>query len=145
MTELLTDTIWDKYEFTDEENTELAQQMARAEAVISEKSDDLRAVTAAIKAEITTQEGILHSCAEKLRSGYEMRQKVVDLRYDYGNGVVQYIDKESGEILKERPMTKDEQLRLTEQTTDAEDIVRQASQEEDEAAAAAAAEAEEDE
>ena len=143
---MTTDVMWVRYIFTNEENTVLAQQMARAEAVISEKADTLRSVSASIKAEIATQEGILHSCAEKLRSGYEMRPQEVDLKYDYQNAVIQKLDKITGEILEERPMTKDEQLKLVETNvpgTDAEDIIRQASAEEDDSFAQQGSEEEE--
>ena len=125
----LTETVWVKHEFNDGESMELGRRMAMAESLIAEKSDTLKSVTTAIKAEIAAQEEILHSCAEKLRSGYEMRPQEADVKYE--SGVVKYVDKDTGEILKERPMTKDEQLKLTEQATDAEDIIREASEEED--------------
>lgn len=108
--ENLTQTIWVKHLFTREEMSELAQKMASAEASISEKTDELKSVSTMIKAEIATQEGILHSCAEKLRSGYEMRPREADVNYD--KGIVKYVDKETGEIIEERPMTHEEQLRL---------------------------------
>ena len=81
-----------------------------------------------IKAEIAEQEGIMNKCAEKLRSGYEMRSRQCNVTYD--KNIVKYIDKETGEVLEERPMTEDEQLRLTGQRIDAEQIIRQAREEE---------------
>jgi len=124
----ITETIWIKHVLAGDEIMDLAQKMARAEASINEKLDQLKSVSAAIKAEIATQEGILHSCAEKLRSGYEMRPKEVSVNYD--KGLVKYVDKETGEILEERSMTQDEQLRLSDVRIDAEDIIRQARKEE---------------
>lgn len=107
----LTETIWVKHVLSNDEVVELAQRMARAESAINEKLDQLKSVSTAIKAEIVTQEGILHSCAEKLRSGYEMRPREAGV--DYAKGIVKYVDKETGEILEERPMTQEEQLRLS--------------------------------
>lgn len=124
----LTETIWIKYVLSGDEIMDLAQKMARAENNISEKADQLKSVSTAIKAEITTQEGILHSCAEKLRSGYEMRPRETSVNYE--KGIVKYVDKGTGEILEERPMTKDEQLRLSGVRVDAEDIIREAREEE---------------
>ncbi len=121
--ENITQTIYTKYVFTDKESLELSRKMARAEAAINEKLDELKSVSTTIKADIAVQEGILHSCAEKLRSGYEMRPKDVDVKYD--KGVVKYIDRDTGEVLVERPMPQDEQLRLPGQRVDAEDIIRQ--------------------
>ena len=127
--ENLSETIWVKHVFESEEVLELGQKMARAESVISEKADQLKSVTTAIKAEIAQHEAVLHTCTEKLRSGYEMRPKEVDIQYE--SGIVKYVDKDTGEIIEERPMTQDEQLRMTGTRIDAEDIIREASENED--------------
>lgn len=124
----LTETIYVKYVFTDKELLEMSRRMARAEAAINEKMDELKSVSTTIKADIATQEGILHSCAEKLRSGYEMRLKEVEVKYE--KGIVKYVDKDSGEILEERPMTQEEQLRLSGTRIDADKIIRESSKEE---------------
>ncbi len=114
----LSETIWIKHVLTNDEVVELAQKMAMAESSITEKADQLKSVSTTIKAEIATQEGILHSCAEKLRSGYEMRPREADVTYE--KGIVKYVDKGTGEILDERPMTQEEQLRLNSAGTDRE-------------------------
>ncbi len=115
----LRETIWIKHMLTNDEVVELAQKMAMAESSINEKADQLKSVSTTIKAEIATQEGILHSCAEKLRSGYEMRPREADVTYE--KGLVKYVDKDTGEILEERPMTQDEQLRLNSVGADKEE------------------------
>jgi len=120
----LTETIYTKHIFTGEEIMELGRKMAGAEATISRNTEELKSVTTTIKADIAVQEGILHGCAEKLRSGYEMRPKEADVKYE--KGTVKYLDKETGEILEERPMTQDEQLRLNEHRVDAEKVIRDA-------------------
>lgn len=119
----LTETIYTKHVFTDKEQLELARKMARAEAVISEKTDELKSATTTIKADIAIQEGILHSSSEKLRSGYEMRQR--EALVVYKDGIAKFLDKETGELLEERPLSEDEQLRLTGKRVDAEKLVRQ--------------------
>lgn len=111
MTEPFTKTIYVKHEFTQEEMLALSAQMARAEAEISEKADELKSVSSTIKADIAIQEGILHKCAEKLRSGYEMRLKEATVKYE--SGIVKYLDKDTGEILEERPMSQEEQMQLS--------------------------------
>ena len=125
----LVETIWIKYILSVDEIRDLAIKMARAEATISEKVNQLESVSATIEAEITAQEGILHSCAEKIRSGYEMRPRDAVLSYE--NGMVKCEDKETGEILEERPMTQSEQLWQSHARIDAEDIIKQARNEED--------------
>lgn len=57
-----------------------------------------------------------------------MRPREADVNYE--KGIVKFLDKETGEIIEERPMTQDEQLRLNSIATDAEKIIRQARQEE---------------
>ncbi len=125
---VITETIWVKHTLTGDEIVALAQNMARAESSISEKADQLKSVTTTIKAEIATQEGILHNCAEKLRSGYEMRPRDCIVTYD--KNIATYTDKETGEILESRPMTQDEQMRLSGKRIDAEQIIRESSKEE---------------
>ncbi len=124
----LTETIWIKHTFNEREIVELAQKMARAESIISEKADELKSVSTAIKVDIAVQEGILHACAERLRSGYEMRPRECVVTYEKGTAV--YADKNTGEIVESRPMTQEEQLRLSGKRIDAEQIIRQASEEE---------------
>ncbi len=129
--ERLIETIWVKHLFTSEESMSLGQKMAQAESIIGAKSDELKSVSTTIKADIASQEGVLHSCAEKLRTGYELRQQECFADYSV-KGRVKYIAKDTSEILEERDLTEDEQLRLSGKRTDAEDIIRQSTEEEDE-------------
>lgn len=112
MENIATETIYSKYEFSGEELLKLSRQMARAEQIISDKADALKSVTTQIKAEIAAQEEIMHSCAEKVRSGYEMHPHQCEIKYILESGMAQYVDIDSGEIIQERTMTKDEQLKL---------------------------------
>lgn len=65
---------------------------------------------------------MLHNCAEKLRSGYEMRKRECDLRYE--SGLAKYFDRATGEMLEERPLTPTEQLKLSGKWVDAEQVIR---------------------
>ncbi len=126
----LTETIYTRHSFSEKEMLELSQKMAGAEAAISRKTEELKSVSTTIKADMAVQESILHGCAEKLRSGYEMRPR--ECLVDYTTkGMVKYVDKETGEVLEERPITQDEQLRLSGKVTDAEDVIRQSREEEE--------------
>jgi hypothetical protein len=127
--ELIVETRYVKHIFCDKELLELSRKMTGALSCIEEKADELKTASASIKAEIAEQEAILHGCADKLKTGYDMRPRQCTVTYENNN--VRYIDKETGEILEEHPMTEDEQLRLTGVRIDAEDIIRQARQEED--------------
>lgn len=120
------ETRYIRYTFNDTERLDLANKMTTAFANINEKTDELKTTTTAIKAEIAEQEGIVNKCVEKLRTGYEMRPRQCVMTYE--GSVVKYIDKENGEVLEEHPMTEDEQLKLTGVRTDAEKIIREASE-----------------
>ncbi len=125
----LTKTLWQRHTFTDKERLQLASQMAQAEAVIRAKKDELKSISDSIKADISAQEAIMHSCGEKLRSGFAEVPKQCDV--SYVKGIVKYIDKDTGEILEERPMTEAEQLELSDHREDAENLIRRDRQNED--------------
>jgi len=127
--ENLTQTKHIRHTFTDTESLVISRKMAEAAAAINEKIDELKSVSTSIKADIAVQEGILHSCAEKVRSGYEIRPVECDVKYD--EGTAKFTDKATGEVVEERPMTQDEQMRLTEHRIDAEVVIRQAREEEE--------------
>lgn len=109
----LTENKYVKHTFTDAEIMSLSRKMANAIKVISEKEDMLASFRDTIRAEITEQQGIINKCSEGIRSGYEMVQKECHLRYIVEKSEVVFLDKETGEILDKRPMTEDEQLKLS--------------------------------
>lgn len=118
----ITQTVYVKHEFTQAEKLDIANKMAWAENAISEKMDNLKSYTQTIKGEIAIQEEISHNCAGKLRSGYEMVPREATPKYE--SGVVKLVDCETGEVLEERPMTKDEQLRLS-NSLNADDVIKE--------------------
>jgi len=118
----LTKTLWQRHTLTEKERLQLGAQMAQAEAMIRGKQDELKSITDSLKADISAQVAIMHSCAEKLRSGFSELPKECDVAY--AKGMVKYVDKDTGEILEERPMTEEEQLQLSEHREDAESAIR---------------------
>ncbi len=129
MTGTLTETRYIRHDLSDKELLDLSRQMTNAISRISEKTDQLKSTTSAIRAEIAEQEAVLNKCVEKLKVGYEMRPHECTVTYD--KTTVKYADKETGEVIDEHPMTEDEQLRLTGVRIDAEQIIRQAREEEE--------------
>jgi len=126
----MTETVYIKHPFTDKELLEVARKMSRAESTIREKEDELKSVATTIKAEIAEQDAIIHGCAEKLNSGYEMQKVECSLKYENGKAI--YIDR-NGVIVEERDMTESEQMHLVSggKFTDAEDIIRADNKKED--------------
>jgi hypothetical protein len=122
MDNILTETRFLKHEFTDKELLDISRKMARASAEINEKLDQLKSAQTSIKADIATKEGVVNSCAEKIRSGYEMRP--VDCVITYEKEDIIFTNPNDGEIVEKRPMAKDEQLRLSGKSVDAEKVIR---------------------
>jgi hypothetical protein len=113
LSEITTTTIYARYTFSDKELLELSRKMGQAALEKKSKEDELKSISSSIKASITTQDGIINENAEKVRSGYEMRAHTCSPKYDIKNKVTTYIDVTSGEIIETRPMTENEQLRLS--------------------------------
>jgi hypothetical protein len=57
-----------------------------------------------------------------------MRPREAYVKYE--DGVVKYIDRDTGELLETRPLSSEEQLNLSGTRIDAEQIIRQAREEE---------------
>ena len=108
----LTETKYVKHTFTDAELLVISRKMANAHNVIREKDDILKSFASTIKADIAQQEAVIHQCSEYIRTGYEMKQKECNLKYEVENCMVKYIDKDTGEVIETRPMSEDEQLNL---------------------------------
>ena len=133
----LTHTVWVKVPFGDEKKLEVAKQMADTEAQMFAKSEELDLEANAFKetkkrleGEISAIQLRLHDHAVQFRQGYE------DVKHEciaaYHDNMVKFTDKDTGEVVEERPMTEAEQLRLSGKMVDAEQVIRQASEEDDE-------------
>ena len=133
----LTQIIFVKKPFTDEQKIELGKQMADAEERLSAKSDELDAEADAFKetkkrleGEMSAIQMELHDHASMFRQGYESVQAECFVTYD--GTIVKFTDKTTGEVVEEREMTEAEQLRLSGKMVDAENVIREASQKDDE-------------
>lgn len=109
----LTETKYAKHEFTTAEIMRIGQDLAQAEAKKRERQDTLKSVSSSIKAEIDAEDAVMHKCGEKIRSGYEMRPHECKVEYLADDMKVRYIDVETGEIIEERLMSKEEQMKLS--------------------------------
>jgi uncharacterized FlaG/YvyC family protein len=97
-----------KYEFSDSEKAELADEMARAVCDATQTRMKLKSVQKQINAEIQQYEAEIASCAEKLRSGYEMRHVDCSFLRDFDLKSIKIVRDDTGEIISERAMTEDE-------------------------------------
>lgn len=131
----LTQMVWVKKLFTDEQKIELGKQMADAEERLSAKSEELDAEADAFKETKKRLEGEmsgiqteLHDHAKMFRQGYNEVQVDCFVTY-YDDKMVRFTDKVTGEVVEEREMTEAEQLRLSGKMVDAEQVIREASKE----------------
>jgi hypothetical protein len=134
MEQTLTQTIWIKKQYTDEQKLTLGNLMAEAVKMIIGKEAELEALKEEykeagdkIKDTISGFHSDLRDAALKLRNGYEEVQRECVISYE-GN-IIKFADKDTGEIVEEREMTEAEQMRLSGNMVDAEDIIRQARKE----------------
>ena len=127
----MTHTVWVKKPLTADEKIELGSKMADADERLSAKSDELDAETDAFKdtrkrleGEMSVIQSELHDHAMKFRRGHEEIRKECVATYE--GTIVRFADKDTGEIVEEREMTEDEQMRLSGQMVDAEQVIRMA-------------------
>ena len=97
-----------KYQFMDDEKRALAQDMANAVADMKALEDRLKAASTQIKAEISAKQGLINSSAEKLRSGWEMRDIICDVVLDFGFEEVRWVRTDNYETAFNRRMRPDE-------------------------------------
>ena len=127
--ERITRNVEIKRQFTDEEKIALLKQIADADLIITQKTLELKDITADYKEQIEEQRDIISSCSAKARQGFEIKN--VECSAIYKDGEATFIDKE-GVIVESRPMTEEEQLMLSNGRISAEDIIRESSRQEDE-------------
>jgi hypothetical protein len=126
--ETLTQTVWVKIPYTNEQKIEFADAMVQADSMINDKHDELKAIQDDYKEQIKVLEVAFHDAALKYKKGYDEVKK--DCIPTYEGNIVRYADKDTGEIVEEREMTEAEQLRLSAKLIDAEEVIRQSHKEE---------------
>jgi hypothetical protein len=118
-----------KKEYTDAEKIEFGKMMADAIQKINEKAAELKEFSTAIKSQVAEQETILAECAAKISKGYEMDSIMCYVVYGSDGKTATFTNKETGEVVEERELTEEEQLWLTSQWKDAEEVIREDSKE----------------
>lgn len=117
-----------KRPYEDKEMIEYSHNIADALGVITEKELELKEFASEIKSAIAEQDDIVTACAVKIRMGYEMIP--VECVVTYDKNIVTFVSKETGEIVEQREITEEEQMRLTSKWVDAEQVIRESSEEE---------------
>lgn len=121
-----TKTIQIKVSLTDAEKLELLQQITDADAVIKEKGlevEDLNEAEKVLKEDIKEQREIMSALCNENKMGYRMKN--VNCSVTYSKNIATYTDVETGEVVDEHPLTSEEQLQLSQNRRDVEDLIRE--------------------
>jgi hypothetical protein len=97
-----------KVTFSGEEKVEMGSELARLIREKAEIEEQLKSVSADLKSQSVALGGKINSFAEKIRSGYEMANVSCTVKKDYKKGIVKTFRNDTGELVKERPMTDEE-------------------------------------
>jgi len=94
-----------KYQFTEAELRELADNLARKLEEKSRTEEEKKEVAAQFSAKIKTLANETNLLAVNVRNRWEYRSIECDVIYDYKKGEVKYVRLDSGEIHRTRVMT----------------------------------------
>jgi len=109
-----------RYRFSDEEKQIFGEELANAHALRNAAQHDLDTVKKQIGARVTEADGIIASCVEKIRSGFEMRREPCTVIKDFSVCSFVVTRDSTGEVLEERTLTSEEtQMSLDEASHDA--------------------------
>jgi hypothetical protein len=97
-----------KYAFTEQEKKEIGENLANAVSERNEFEAELTSVKKDFQSKIALCEKTIAECAEKIRSGYEMRNIDCEERFDYETGIVDTFRMDTCAFVRERKMTQEE-------------------------------------
>ena len=127
----ITETIQLKEPLTEEQKLGLLDDIVKASDRIKELElhiDDLKEQIKPLKEAIDRENDNISQAIENRKAGFIMVNVECEARYE--KNVASYYSVATGEKVLERDISEEEQLRLSENRIDAEDIIRQASKEE---------------
>ena len=97
-----------KCQLTEKEKTELSAQIAKAISDRASAEAKLKEVSASIKAQIAQLDAEISEKALQINNGYEYRNVECRMDKDYRLGSVTITRLDTGEVIRERPMTAEE-------------------------------------
>jgi len=113
-----------KTPISDKEKLELLDQIVKVDLEINEKSEALKNYTKAAKDEIGDLAAKISQWCGRVRTG--VVSETYECAVTYEGTHITFTNVKNGEIVEQREMTEEEQLRLTSNRVDAEVVIRQA-------------------
>jgi hypothetical protein len=125
----ITKTVQIRKPLTNEQKDNLLKEISDAQLIIDERNEALKAFRDTIKEIIEQQSDIIEMSLANYRAG--SLPENVECSITYLDGKAKFVDIKTGEVVDEHEITEAEQLMLSENRVDAEDIIRQASKDDD--------------
>jgi uncharacterized FlaG/YvyC family protein len=97
-----------KCQLTEKEKTNLSSEIAKAISDRASAEAKLKEVSASIKAQIAQLDAEISEKALQINNGYEYRNVECRMDKDYRLGTVTITRLDTGEVIRERPMTGEE-------------------------------------
>ena len=97
-----------RYTFTESELKEIAGEMAQKIVNLQQADDDKKAIMSDLKSQIDGIQAGINSAATKMTSGYEMRLVKCQVVPNYDKKVWEYIQADTGIMVKEKGMTSND-------------------------------------
>jgi len=97
-----------KYTFTDREKQEMGKALAEGMQQLMDLKEEKAAVMAEYGSRLKRMNLDMAEIAQKLRNGFEMREGVIDVVYDYGAGTATYFNPFDDSIMRSRRLTQEE-------------------------------------
>lgn len=109
---------WCKYDFTDEEKKEIAEELAIKTQQLDALEDEKKAVMSSYKEQIERLQSDVKGAATRYKDGYEMRDIECEVIRDFEDGTISFYRTDNGARVRVDKMTVAErQMKLTEAAT----------------------------
>ena len=96
-------------DFSEDELKQFSKDLARSTAQLAQAEEEKKSAMAQFAERLTGAKALASSLARRINEGYEMRMVDCEVRLDSPtNGTATVVRKDTGEIVKERPMTAGE-------------------------------------
>ena len=127
--ESITTNIQVKRPISGKEKQELLAKIVESDKIVSDLTAELKEYTAGKKENIEQERMNISRCCQLARDGFENVTHECTVKYE--DGMTQFTDIHSGEMVEEHKTTDEEQLHLTDKWVDAETVIREDAGKED--------------
>lgn len=93
---------------TTEERLEIGQNIARESTQMASEEETKTEVVSEFKARIESHKAKIAELSRTLMNGYQFREVECRREFDFKKGIVAIIREDTGELVKERPITEQE-------------------------------------